>query len=733
MGASHTKPRKWKEDKIKIELIKALSGTCTSWANVKPNDISMTDVSGYGGNRTYKVTAKISDSNDDASEEVVALHLVGEASNFKKQPFMLHVQCLATAAFASINLGPRRITAKSDQFFINEWVANTKPVTTTDVDCDLAKEIGVLLAHIHQVDTQWYSEHYSLLLEKYPALLSVPKGSSFWYLTGRNWPLLFQKEHASTMDSWLRRISKLHHVFMDAEVIPATAAGQKIVTTHADYHLGNILVSNQNGMRMLKVIDFEQCHVSFAIQDISYFIAMSSFKNPEIKLAFASAYLQEMGFPHENTDAFNLVLDAERCVTSIGFWNPIFEEFVKLKDGNSVDLIDYNAYKTLVVDKALTDPDMAKDIVSNGITKCQRSLSLTQFLGQPKDCGIGITAKDYKTGGNPPKNVPKNCKFLLNWDGTIRPEAEDRWRGLVLGANKSGDIILTTHCNREQRIQLSKDVTESLPITGYTAPSSKPVMLKLKEQNAFLGKAIVRSPEVGTYVGNDWVRLAVGGTSDAVEVYFEKDGSIRFADKPEQAFDCEAGKHHHGTRINSYQFQDESCHKFVRNLDDTISPLENLNVIVALDEDCLQLMERDKIKPHNRLVFDLPNGIGPPPNEIASNNRKEIQRKAISVFLSISSTSHSTPLLLGSHPGKAIGITPLVLDEDIQMVLENKKWAENIPKFKLALCDKNDAPNFHIVSSKYCYIMIDNKDNEEKMHSEEENSCKLVCVGMVYK
>ena len=78
----------------------------------------------------------------------------------------------------------------------------------------------------------------------------------------------------------------------------------------------------------MKIIDYEQTHVSFAVQDISYCFWAEAVKSKEIKLAFATAYLKRMGDPSSDADAFALVLDAERCIPSTGFMSDMFEEVV---------------------------------------------------------------------------------------------------------------------------------------------------------------------------------------------------------------------------------------------------------------------------------------------------------------------------------------------------------------------------------------------------------------------
>ena len=92
-----------------------------------------------------------------------------------------------------------------------------------------------------------------------------------------------------------------------------------------------------------------------------------------------------------------------------------------------------------------------------------------------------------------------------------------------------------------------------------------------------------------------------------VIVHFENNGTIRFADKPYQALDCDDDEEYKsGTKVNSYQYTESENQKFVRNSDDTISPRENPDVILDFGGEFLQLKNRSKIKTENLLVFYFP-------------------------------------------------------------------------------------------------------------------------------
>ena len=93
-----------------------------------------------------------------------------------------------------------------------------------------------------------------------------------------------------------------------------------------------------------------------------------------------------------------------------------------------------------------------RKILEKGIKKC-----LPFFcLGNDFELGSLLTIAGGDKTEKHDESRNDRYQFLINGDGTIRPKKADKWRGLVLGRNDAGDIILTNHCNRNERIQLSK-------------------------------------------------------------------------------------------------------------------------------------------------------------------------------------------------------------------------------------------------------------------------------------
>lgn len=174
-------------------------------------EIHIENVSGLGGNLTYHVSRML--ENKVVAE--VALHLVGEKGNFKNSPYQLQIQKSATEAFASAGLSPKRLLDIEDKLFINEWIKGAEKISGTsfppvpddnNVSVDLVQKLGKLLAKIHTVKSDWYEPHYQKLLQDYPGLADVPRGSSFWYLTMRNYYLFFGADRNRSMDKWMKRL-----------------------------------------------------------------------------------------------------------------------------------------------------------------------------------------------------------------------------------------------------------------------------------------------------------------------------------------------------------------------------------------------------------------------------------------------------------------------------------------------------------------------------------------------
>lgn len=426
-----------------------------------------------------------------------------------------------------------------------------------------------------------------------------------------------------------------------------------------------------------------------------------------------------MGNPSEESDAFSLALDAERCSLSVGFMSPLFQAFVQKEKLDKEDEKNLKRLKYFA-DMSLNDKNLAEKLLETGILK---QLPFICF-GSKLDVGALITL------GRPNSEESKNTaearyQLLLNGDGTIMPQTKEPWKGLVLGCNKSGDVILTNHGNRKDRLVLSYEIHRNIPIKGY--PKFKipsfPLLLKGSQHS---GKAICRGKQHPIWEGVIIFNLVIGDAKEAACVHFEEDGSIRFVDSPEQGIECEAERYTCGTTVHTFQYHGAKNQKFVRNEDDTISPKENLKVIIALRKGSLELQDKEKVKEEERLVFDIPEGIGYACSMKDSDLDEDKQTEETE------SESDSFKLILSHPESKGISFRPLELDDDTKSLLEAEPTTNSLPRFQLRIVDQGEAA-YAQLDLKNNYIKITQNTKETGLdynsHSdkEEQNFIRVGC------
>ena len=109
-----------------------------------------------------------------------------------------------------------------------------------------AEVLGRLLAQIHSVDSSWFEEFREGVMAAFPQLskAGVDKDSYLWRDAGMlegilatDPPLVFHH------GSWLNQPGVLE-MFQSTGPFPVTKAAKAIVTTHGDYHPGNMLIAD---------------------------------------------------------------------------------------------------------------------------------------------------------------------------------------------------------------------------------------------------------------------------------------------------------------------------------------------------------------------------------------------------------------------------------------------------------------------------------------------------------
>ena len=171
------------------------------------------------------------------------------------------------------------------------------------------EEIASLLARIHKFPTEWYDEWREKLCETWPVLRDCPIGSHAWWFTARkDW----------IMSSW--KEDKLRDWFKMCPT-PVSEISSRIVTCHGDFHVKNLVITPD---RRLLGIDYEFACATFAIQDISWALAIWV-KGAELKRAFIKTYLEQSGLDTSPETVDTVLLDAEHCGLACCFFRPLME------------------------------------------------------------------------------------------------------------------------------------------------------------------------------------------------------------------------------------------------------------------------------------------------------------------------------------------------------------------------------------------------------------------------
>ena len=312
-------------------LVKTALGDLQSWRDVEVDEIQVQDVSaGASGRKTFKIRA---------GESNVALSL------YDDDPTLM--QRLAVVHQALVGMVPRKL-AEGEFWMITEWVPGGVVKLEEEEDAQEAiKAAGALLARIHSVDTKWFDEFRSKIVDEHPWLTHVPEGSHIWpyYARGINFTPYKAAQNRSK-DGLLHASAEngteeLLQAWADCNVwCPQHPVGQRIVTVLANFHTGNILRAQEsanadgsNNQMELKVINFDFACVSHAILDLGVALARlqqslassshalsSGLDIPGVKRSFLMAYLEELGEPVDDATVDALHVDSELAV--LGSWAP---------------------------------------------------------------------------------------------------------------------------------------------------------------------------------------------------------------------------------------------------------------------------------------------------------------------------------------------------------------------------------------------------------------------------
>ena len=269
------------------------------WRSADADLVEVEDVSGGGGSKTYRVAVTHA-CTPQPRPPAVALHcrlkpVADRASYFVRR------MAAATRVFSTDGLGPRRL-ADGDGWHIDEWAdgaadnirghsfrdSRGRPGTVEEW-----ARIGELLAHVHQLPCNWFEEYRQEVISAHPRMAEAPRASHIWgYFAHMHDPReSFGPLMAEGDDG---REDLLAEYLELGALVCAHPVAARAVTTHGDFHHGNIL----DVAGGVLCVDFEGTCVSQAVQDLAYHFcgdgSKGSGRNPR-KLAFLAAYLRVLG------------------------------------------------------------------------------------------------------------------------------------------------------------------------------------------------------------------------------------------------------------------------------------------------------------------------------------------------------------------------------------------------------------------------------------------------------
>ena len=158
-----------------------------------------------------------------------------------------------------------------------------------------------------------------------------------------------------------------------------------------------------------------------------------------------------------------------------------------------------------------------------------------------------------------------------------------------------------------------------------------------------------------------------------------------------------------------------------RNLDDTISPLENLEVVLAFNGHFLQLKDRKEINANEELFFDFP--------EYVSCGTTKLNYTDTDVSKELFQ-SKSFYLELDAPEGKGISIQQLMVDDTLKKYLGLKEEEDILPH-KMVLSNKEDSAKV-IMDVNESTIRILQNGTHQPLNSVEAGAMQtelLLCIG----
>eukprot|EP00404_Azadinium_spinosum_P055372 CAMPEP_0180779220 /NCGR_PEP_ID=MMETSP1038_2-20121128/46264_1 /TAXON_ID=632150 /ORGANISM="Azadinium spinosum, Strain 3D9" /LENGTH=418 /DNA_ID=CAMNT_0022814487 /DNA_START=1 /DNA_END=1257 /DNA_ORIENTATION=+ len=346
----HPQKAEDKDSSADIAIAQVVKEKIRAWKDVDITQIEVKEVSGCGGSKTFRVSICEAFGASEGSVDVVPAAIAFHSRSEFNKPLLEERNIAAGRAFANAGIGPRLIAEDEDfRWCINEWGGEAIVEKFTGPGCrneamgvaaveqnmtwsqagagEFREQVGQVLGRIHRVPTDWAEPFLAqkpfLLSDKFPTLGCLGQ-KALHKQSLEDMPPQMQER-------WGRAIDMLN---------TSTALARRVVTLHADFHCGNILIHDGRSVGVEKAeprlcaIDFEFANIGQAEFDLGYAFVVNKalLNNAANKRAFIKGYVEAVTVGSSDhvspNDVENLLVDCE--MASVKAWPP--GEFIGVPD-----------------------------------------------------------------------------------------------------------------------------------------------------------------------------------------------------------------------------------------------------------------------------------------------------------------------------------------------------------------------------------------------------------------
>jgi len=337
-------------DKADIEGQKDIAKTAVGgWKDVPNTEISVKNVSGAGRSATYMMKAP---------EGTNPRRLIMHNKNLSDDPAEIaneQRQERIVAEISATGATPGRL-AEGQTWYIEPCAGQDFHPAEDGSDTEA---VARLCATFHKSGTGWWADFKKDVEPRYPGIEKFPNGDPIFYSTVNMDLEMIISSPESLAGNLAFRVE------------PISEAGKRVVTSHGDFHNGNMLRTDDGG---LIAIDLECCYNAYACLDACYYLVQTHASRASYR-KFAEVYLAESGLDTSEKSIGEFMYDIEMCKLNcplIGL--NMNEGFLMMTSGQPDAEGNVNPYDMSLgmgirrlMAKIPTTPEFGKDIVELGM------------------------------------------------------------------------------------------------------------------------------------------------------------------------------------------------------------------------------------------------------------------------------------------------------------------------------------------------------------------------------